>query len=67
MRILSLTLFSLTLTACIGAKPILTREIEVSKPRNSLEFGDNWNDLDVSKAKVIKRIKYRRTDFFYDK
>jgi len=62
-----LVFFSLLLQGCIGTKPIETREIEIEKPRNNLEFGDNWNNLDVSKGRVIKPIKSRRADFFYDK
>jgi hypothetical protein len=67
MKLFILSLVSLNLIACIGSKPIANREIVVEKPRNNLEFGNNWNNLDVSKAMVIKRIKHRRADFFYDK
>ncbi len=67
MKIFILIIICFILNACIGTKPIENREIEINQPRNSLEFGDNWNNLDVSKPKVIKRIKYRRADFFYDK
>jgi hypothetical protein len=63
--ILISTLF--LLQACVAEKPIQYREIEITKPKNTLELGNNWNNLNVDKAEEIKPIKYPRPDFFYDK
>ncbi len=57
----------LLLQACVAEKPIQYREVEIAKPRNRLELGNNWNNLNVDKAEEIKPIKYPRPDFFYDK
>lgn len=67
MRILNLILMIGLLQACVADKPIEYREIEITKPTNRLELGNNWNNLNVDKAEEIKRIKYPKPDFFYDK
>jgi hypothetical protein len=56
------------LCACVASsKPIDYREVQVVKPANSLELGDNQNSIDVTKSEQIKPIKYPRFDMFYDK
>ena len=67
MRILFPLLILVSLQACVAEKPIAYREIEISKTKNKLELGNNWNNLNVEKAEEIKPIKYPRPDFFYDK
>jgi hypothetical protein len=67
MRILNLMVLSGLLQACVADKPIEYREIEIVKPKNRLEFGNNWNNLNVDQDEQIKPIKYPKPDFFYDK
>lgn len=69
MKYLFLILFMLPLTACntVSGKPIEQREVQVSTITNRLELGDNWNNVDVTKAEEIVPIKYPNFDWFFDK
>lgn len=69
MKYFLLMLLTITLSACnsVSGKPIEQREVQVSTITNRLELGDNWNNVDVTKAEEIVPIKHPNYDWFFDK
>lgn len=68
-KLIILSFGILVLNACgnVNSKAIEFRETQISKRGNILELGDNANHINVTEAEVIKPIKHRKFDIFFDK
>jgi hypothetical protein len=67
-KILFITVIGMSLNACVNvaSKPIEYREVVHDRITNHLEFGDNQNNIDVSKGEQIIPLKHPRFNVYFD-